>query len=104
VLIKEIGLIIISEFKRADTLLNNNSSLYDIIQISEKDLTINRFETTKQNYSEYILSDEIEKGLKDKTLFKGKLKVNKKKFIEAFVTIEGFEKDVLIKGFKDRNR
>jgi DNA polymerase sigma len=86
VLMKETEHTIINEFERAYSILENvDAKLSDVIMISDKEEKVNRYESIKQNYNEYLSNEDIEAGLKDKTLFKGSLRVNKKKYIESII-------------------
>ncbi|KAJ3174549.1 hypothetical protein HK101_010950 [Irineochytrium annulatum] len=58
----------------------------------------------KALFEDYISLDEVQEGLKRKTLFEGTLRINKKNSREAYVTVDGFEEDVFIAGKFKRNR
>uniref|UniRef100_H2Z1C7 Rrp44-like cold shock domain-containing protein n=1 Tax=Ciona savignyi TaxID=51511 RepID=H2Z1C7_CIOSA len=57
----------------------------------------------KPYFDDYLSPEEIEQGIANGQLIKGALRINAKKFTHAFITdTEGH--DILIDGFKDRNR
>jgi VacB/RNase II family 3'-5' exoribonuclease len=94
---------IIEEFKRAYVILCNGGSIADICE--EREVLADEFNIhMRQDYEEHIsitdALDLISKG----ELHKGIIRVNKFKFNESYVTVEGFPKDILIDSFKDRNR
>eukprot|EP00475_Leptophrys_vorax_P027248 TRINITY_DN38848_c0_g1_i1.p1 TRINITY_DN38848_c0_g1~~TRINITY_DN38848_c0_g1_i1.p1 ORF type:complete len:913 (-),score=208.56 TRINITY_DN38848_c0_g1_i1:149-2800(-) len=60
----------------------------------------------KPFFEEHWSRERIEEGLANGSLFRGKLRINAKKSIEGYVTVDGgaFGRDVLIDGLKQRNR
>ncbi|KAI9343075.1 hypothetical protein DFJ73DRAFT_842129 [Zopfochytrium polystomum] len=55
-------------------------------------------------YEEYLTLDQVEKGLLNKSLFKGVIRINKRVFYDAYVTAEGMDDDIYIPGKIRRNR
>lgn len=58
----------------------------------------------KSRFREHLDDDEVAKGLKSGTLLKGRIRINPRRRIEAYVTIEGLEVDVILKGISAQNR
>jgi len=58
----------------------------------------------RSRFKEHLSAEEVESGLKDGTLLQGVLRVNHKRMRLAYVSVEGFDKDVLIDGVFARNR
>lgn len=55
-------------------------------------------------YEKYLSDDEVEKGLNDKTLFEGFIRVNSKNGTDSYVTVVGMDRDIRINSVKLRNR
>ncbi len=58
----------------------------------------------RSRFKEHLSPEEVEQGLKDGSLLQGVLRVNHKRMRLAYVSVEGFDKDVLIDGVFARNR
>jgi len=63
-----------------------------------------RQQQRRSRFKDHLSAEEIEQGLKDGTLLSGVLRVNHKLTRLAYVTVEGFDKDIIIDGIVDRNR
>lgn len=61
-------------------------------------------EKTKSMYMEHLTKSEIEKGLVEQRILVGQIRVNGKNPSEAYVTVEGIDRDFKIKGKHNRNR
>ncbi|KAJ3233189.1 hypothetical protein HDU81_002391 [Chytriomyces hyalinus] len=55
-------------------------------------------------FEEYLPLDQVNEGIKKKTLVEGVLRINKRAFFDAYVTVDGFEDDIYIPGKYRRNR
>ncbi|KAL6609054.1 RNB-domain-containing protein [Neocallimastix sp. 'constans'] len=55
-------------------------------------------------YEKYFSEEEVEKGLNNKTLFEGLIRVSSKNGNNSYVTVVGLEKDIRINSVKLRNR
>eukprot|EP01080_Neovahlkampfia_damariscottae_P000452 gene452-6863_t len=105
VLLDDVAEIIIEEFNRAHTKLSDGAKFEEICEESVPDGDkINRYAYVKQDYPEHLSIEEMEAGIKNKTLFYGVLRVNKLKFREAYVTVSEYDADILINDFIHRNR
>ncbi|KAL9644295.1 hypothetical protein ABK040_005756 [Willaertia magna] len=105
VISNEMGPVIVNEIKRAYEILLNGGKLSDLIEEREGITAVNIYQMRNQiDYEEHIDLEEIQKGLEKGELFKGEIRINKKRFVEAYVTVEGMKKDVLIDGLNARNR
>ncbi|KAL6067842.1 DIS3-like exonuclease 2 [Balamuthia mandrillaris] len=58
----------------------------------------------KSRFEQHLSPEEVEKGLADGSLHKGLLRVNPHRTRLAYVTAEGFERDILLEGIHARNR
>lgn len=58
----------------------------------------------KNVYEPYLSAESIKEGLDAKRLFKGDLRVNAKNQRQCYVTVEGFDRDILIEGKENQNR
>lgn len=58
----------------------------------------------RSRFKEHLSPEEVEQGLKDGSLLQGVLRVNHKRMRLAYVSVEGFDKDILIDGVFARNR
>ncbi len=58
----------------------------------------------RPRFMEHLSPAAVKKGLEDGTLLQGLLRVNHKRPSLAYVSVEGFDKDILIDGMVDRNR
>jgi VacB/RNase II family 3'-5' exoribonuclease len=107
VISNEMGPKIIAEYRRAHSIITSQEvkNTLDVICEERADTNneVNIYQL-KQDYEDYMAEEQVDLELRDSKLYRGVLRVNKKRFREAFVTIEGFERDVLVDGFKARNR
>lgn len=105
VVIREKAPLIFLEIERAYNLISNNASLSDVLQSASKDIdNTNIYASRKPDYIEYEPEEAVKKYIEDGTMYIGKLRANSKRHFEAYVTIENFEKDILIEGLASRNR
>lgn len=58
----------------------------------------------KRGYETYWSLEEVSQGLKRGELLKGSVRINKRNFELAWVTVEGMKRDVLLEGMLLRNR
>ncbi|EFC36448.1 ribonuclease II family protein [Naegleria gruberi] len=105
----EMGPVIVSEFRRSHEILSAGGSINDLLEEREGVSSVNIYqmkrEVGKQGYDDYLASEAVDEMLAKGELYQGELRVNKKRFTtEAYVSVEGFKKDVLVEGLKNRNR
>jgi len=55
-------------------------------------------------YRPYVDQDTLKQGLESGKYFFGNLRVNPKKYNDAYITVEGLRHDVYCGGLRDRNR
>ncbi|KAJ3135798.1 hypothetical protein HK100_002291 [Physocladia obscura] len=55
-------------------------------------------------FEDYIPLASVQEGLQKKTLYQGLLRINKRSFFDAYVTVDGFDDDIYIPGKFKRNR
>lgn len=55
-------------------------------------------------YEKYLSEQEVEKGLKEGTLYEGLIRVNSKNGSDSYVTVVGMDQDIRINSVKFRNR
>lgn len=58
----------------------------------------------KARFVEYLPEAELRAGLENQSLFSGKMRVNRKNYHEAYVTVAGQARDILVDGDRARNR
>jgi len=80
---------------------NNNNNNQDRNRSSGKK---QQQKKQKDRYAPYITPEQVEAGLKNKTLFQGNVRINAHNTREGYVTCDGLELDVFIDGQTDRNR
>ncbi|KAN0031739.1 hypothetical protein ACTFIV_005605 [Dictyostelium citrinum] len=59
---------------------------------------------TRLFYKSYVKKEDFEQGLVDGKYFFGTIRVNPKRYYDAYITVEGCSHDVFCGGLKDRNR
>eukprot|EP00818_Percolomonas_sp_WS_P004726 CAMPEP_0117456698 /NCGR_PEP_ID=MMETSP0759-20121206/12011_1 /TAXON_ID=63605 /ORGANISM="Percolomonas cosmopolitus, Strain WS" /LENGTH=1806 /DNA_ID=CAMNT_0005250045 /DNA_START=283 /DNA_END=5703 /DNA_ORIENTATION=- len=93
------------EFERALKLLSEGQSLGEVIKppLHEVDDT-NIYAQKRPNYEAHADVKRVKILLSEGHVFQGQLRVNAKRFFEAYVTVEGFSKDIYIDGLNARNR
>lgn len=104
VMLVDVAPTIIKEFERSRSILSNE---YPNIQNLCEEVTseaVNRFIVEKKNYPTHLSYEEAMEGILNGKYYQGILRVNKIKFREAYVTVEGQENDILIPDYKERNR
>ncbi|KAJ3416951.1 hypothetical protein HDV05_008009 [Chytridiales sp. JEL 0842] len=55
-------------------------------------------------FDEYLPLEQVQQGIKRKQLFEGTLRINKRVFFDAYVTVDGLDDDIYIPGKYKRNR
>ncbi|KAJ3355871.1 hypothetical protein HDU83_002519 [Entophlyctis luteolus] len=103
--------------KRQDDSANKNSPISQTREISNskssrhktgvQENTAKRSPNARAHrnlFDDYMSITEVQKGLKSKTLFEGVIRMNKRSFFDAYVTVEGIDDDVYIPGKFKRNR
>ncbi|KAJ3407400.1 hypothetical protein CcCBS67573_g00410 [Chytriomyces confervae] len=55
-------------------------------------------------FEDYLPLDQVNEGIKKKSLLEGVLRINKRAFFDAYVTVDGLEDDIYIPGKYRRNR
>eukprot|EP01119_Soliformovum_irregulare_P004628 TRINITY_DN1568_c0_g2_i2.p1 TRINITY_DN1568_c0_g2~~TRINITY_DN1568_c0_g2_i2.p1 ORF type:complete len:1119 (+),score=333.19 TRINITY_DN1568_c0_g2_i2:22-3357(+) len=58
----------------------------------------------KDRYLAFLTPEEATEGLKNRTLFQGKIRINARNRQDAYVTVDGLERDIYIDGSTNRNR
>jgi len=99
----------LAEWKRAHELitqhsLSNIQLLEMICEERENVQNEGNIYQQRQDYDDHLTIEQVNQGLENGTLVRGTLRVNKRRFREAYVTNPAFERDILIDGHKARNR
>ncbi|GAM25568.1 hypothetical protein SAMD00019534_087430 [Acytostelium subglobosum LB1] len=55
-------------------------------------------------FQAYVSEEDVRKGLQEKRYFYGQLRVNAKKYYDAYITVDGVDGDAYCEGLKYRNR
>lgn len=92
------------EFKRAYNILSSGGCIADILEERATETDEVNIYNVKQNNEDHIDEKVALQLIQEGKLHKGVLRVNKIRFKEAYVTVEGFPRDILVGGFKSRNR
>ncbi|KAG2392491.1 hypothetical protein C9374_012743 [Naegleria lovaniensis] len=104
----EMGPLIVSEFKRAFEILSNGGSIQEVLLERVGVHSRNIYDEKKDfsGYEDHLPLELVAKMIQKGELFQGELRVNKKKYREAYVTVVGgpFKKDIFIDELKNRNR
>lgn len=104
VMLEDVAPSIIQEFERSKAILSNEDASISSLCEEVTNEGVNRFVVEKKDYPEHLPVQEAMEGVLKGKYFSGILRVNKIKFREAYVSVEGQENDILIPDFRERNR
>jgi len=95
----------IDEFKKDPDKYKNVGYTVKIIRWNENDdRPIGKIIDVNAYFDEYYSEKDVKKGIKNKTLFKGKVKILESKNCPCSVILEDTKEEIIIEGKKHRNR